>query len=369
MRFLLYVNHLGRKGANGTAITLLAKDLSNFLKEKGHEVLIVGNKNIVEEEIDVDYEYLWREGKINGDLGYAKRLADIIKLYKPDVIHAFMRPMSTNLALSTFFHRGNSTLYLGSVHNTDNHMKKSKFYHLPYRFFLKSLLERLDFMTGPSKAVIDDIKKAFFLSDSKCRVLPNFIDYSKINRFADEKIEDDIPDNYLLNIGRLENQKNQIGLLRIFRKVLDRFPDEYLVIIGEGSLKEELKKVIKDLSLEKNVFLLGYRENPWKYYKRAKMFLLTSIFEGFGLVLIESLYFKVPIVSFDIPSSVEITENGKYGLIAKSYDEDDFVQKVVSLLEDKHLYETLKEDGYNKAMEFSIENYPKFVDRFLKSKG
>lgn len=58
MRLLIYTNHLGKRTANATAITIMTSDLARFLKSKGQDVLVVGNRNLIEEDIEFDYVYI-----------------------------------------------------------------------------------------------------------------------------------------------------------------------------------------------------------------------------------------------------------------------------------------------------------------------
>lgn len=361
MRFLLYVNHLGKRTTNATAITILAKDLSNYLLNTGHEVVIVGNKDLVEEDINVPYYSLDKNGK--GDINYAKSLAKVIKNYKPDIIHAFMKPMCINLSLSTFFWREKNAFYTGSFHNSDNFRKYGKKIYLPYRFLVKKLLERLDIITGPSNTILKDIKDTYFFPEKRLKILNNFINFSLIEKLSQEPI--DINGDFIVNVGRLEEQKNQKALIRVFYKVNEVFPNLKLVIVGDGSLKEELINLSKSLNLEDKIIFTGYQNNPWKYIRRSKAFVLTSIFEGLPLVLIESMYLKVPILSFDIEPSKEITENGKLGILTKSFNEDELSEKIIHLLKNPESFKDMIDKAYKKSLSFSPEN---FVNQLIKYK-
>ncbi len=161
MKFLIYTNHLGRGTTNATAITIMTSDLANFLKNKGHEVLVVGNKNLIEEDVRFDYIYIG-----GGDILRAYKLTNIIKDFQPDIIYSFMRPQSLVLALSTIIKKFDAC-YVGSVHNTDNYLKYHKALYLPYRILVKHLLERLDYIACPSRAIVEDLKKTYFMKEEK----------------------------------------------------------------------------------------------------------------------------------------------------------------------------------------------------------
>ncbi|MCX7738941.1 MAG: glycosyltransferase [Hydrogenothermaceae bacterium] len=355
MKILIYTNHLGRKVINGTAITILVRDLVEFLVSKDCDVLVVGNKDYVEEKINVNYVALKKERRINGDLAYAYRLSKIIKEFNPDIAYSFMRPMSINLGLSTLFYRNPDTLYIGSIHNANNFLSYRNNIYTPYRYFVKTILNKLSYISAPSEAILEDVKKAFFIDDKKLVFLPNFINFGRIDKLSkEEDIEDD---NYILNIGRLVEQKNQEALIRIFSRLSKLYKNLKLIIVGDGNLKSYLERMVKELSLEGKIRLVGYKENPWIYFRKAKLFVLTSIFEGLPLVAIESMYFKVPIVSFDIKPMLEVTENGRCGIIVKSFDEEAMFGAIKNILDGKVDLEEIKERAYKKALNFSLENF------------
>jgi len=102
-----------------------------------------------------------------------------------------------------------------------------------------------------------------------------------------------------INIGRLDRQKGQWFLIRSFKKVVDNFENARLFIIGEGDLKHDLEYLINELNLENNVFLLGNVENVFPFLGNCDCFVFTSLWEGFGLVLVEALSVNLPTISTD----------------------------------------------------------------------
>ncbi len=102
-----------------------------------------------------------------------------------------------------------------------------------------------------------------------------------------------------INIGRLDRQKGQWFLIRSFKKVVDNFENARLFIIGEGDLKHDLEYLINEINLENNVFLLGKVENVFPFLGNCDCFVFTSLWEGFGLVLVEALSVNLPTISTD----------------------------------------------------------------------
>lgn len=106
------------------------------------------------------------------------------------------------------------------------------------------------------------------------------------------------PFNFI-NLGRLVRQKGQWFLIRSFRHVVDQHPNAKLFILGEGILRNELEDLINKLELNKNVYLLGEQKNIFPFLKNSNCFILTSLWEGLPLVLIEALSLNLPIISTD----------------------------------------------------------------------
>jgi len=154
------------------------------------------------------------------------------------------------------------------------------------------------------------------------------IEVSKFSRMKREKLSSLLNDKkYIINIGRLTRQKNQKFLIEGFYEILKLDPNLYLIVLGEGELENELKKISSKLNIENRILFLGYRENVFNYLNNAKCFILTSDWEDPGFVLIEAAFSRVPIISANCPNGPnEILENGNGGYLFKSNDQADFIR-------------------------------------------
>lgn len=135
----------------------------------------------------------------------------------------------------------------------------------------------------------------------------------------------------ILFVGRLEKQK-QLGLfLQTVSRIKQDRPKIRVVIVGEGSQRRHLGEEVKALELDKNITLVGYRKNPFPYYGRAKIFLLTSRYEGQPLVFLEAMNAGTPIVTLPYKGiSAGVVVKTETGLIAKGVA--DAAKKIVRLL-------------------------------------
>jgi glycosyltransferase involved in cell wall biosynthesis len=135
-----------------------------------------------------------------------------------------------------------------------------------------------------------------------------------------------------LGVGRLAPQKDFATLIRAFAR-LRRVVAAKLLILGEGPERVRLNTVIRDLHLEADVELTGFVPNPFAYMRRAAGVVLSSRYEGFGNVLVESMACGTPVVSTDCPSGPsEILEGGRYGPLVPVGDESRLADAMLSVL-------------------------------------
>jgi len=114
--------------------------------------------------------------------------------------------------------------------------------------------------------------------------------------------EPDLPDApYIINVARLVPQKGHDRLLRAYALAN---PSQLLVIVGDGKELHPLQKLAKELRIEERVIFAGQRENPYPWMRHADVFVLSSVFEGFGIVLTEALACGTPILSVDCPGGI-----------------------------------------------------------------
>lgn len=129
----------------------------------------------------------------------------------------------------------------------------------------------------------------------------NPIPKSDIIKLAENNIE--LPQNcqngYLIHVGKFKPQKNHIGLIQAYAKSSMQYP---LVLLGTGGEMVKCKELVNELNLADKVIFKGFCSNPYPYIKNAIAMVLSSDFEGFGIVIAESLALGVPVISTDCPS-------------------------------------------------------------------
>lgn len=175
-----------------------------------------------------------------------------------------------------------------------------------YRALVRLLYNRADLLIAVSKEVKKDLVENFKINCDKIKVIYNPYDIEGIQKKAEEDIEEELEAFFngktIVNVGRLTYQKGQWHLIRAFSYVKKKIPDAKLVIIGSGELKESLEELSCDLGLGNDVLFLGFKQNPHKYIKKSKVFVLSSFFEGFPNGLVEAMACGLPIISTDCKS-------------------------------------------------------------------
>lgn len=173
--------------------------------------------------------------------------------------------------------------------------------------------------------VSESVKEVFrkmILDDNRVTVQYNPVDSDEVQRKGREKI-DLIPNSNLQlgTIGRLAEQKGFIRLLDCLGKLRREYPDFSLWIMGEGAQRPELEKRIAQYSLENNVRLLGFQENPYKYLEKCDAFVCSSYAEGFSTAATEALILGKPVFTTECAGMRELFGSEQCGEIVENTDE------------------------------------------------
>jgi glycosyltransferase involved in cell wall biosynthesis len=174
------------------------------------------------------------------------------------------------------------------------------------------------------------------IPSEKITVIYNPIMTEKVRNAAAEPITEDwfsgSSEPYLLSVGRLELQKDYPTLFKALTIVRREFPVK-LLILGEGTERANLEAMVKSMGLENVVRMPGFTSNPFRFMKRAKVFVFPSKHEGFGNVLLEAMACGVPIVSTDCPAGPrEILEGGEWGSLVAVGDVKALADAIIETL-------------------------------------
>ena len=152
-------------------------------------------------------------------------------------------------------------------------------------------------------------------------------------------------ENLIVSVSRLMPQKNQAMLIRAFAKIHKDYPQFRLVIFGEGSARAELEELIASLSLQNHVLLPGSEKNVFEKICPAKMFVLSSNYEGMPNALAESMCLGLPCISTAVSGATDMIQDGVNGLLVAVGDEAALEDAMRRLLSDSALAGKMAENA------------------------
>ncbi|WP_060988938.1 glycosyltransferase [Photobacterium leiognathi] len=340
MNILLIRQSLHSGGAERVVV-----ELANRMVEEGHSVDVYLTENIIKYKLDSRVQVV--HSSISEFIRkLEKKLLPIfgnLTFLITSIFHVYFlkKDISINNYDKTYIHSLSSLLrfqYLfGKNIYAVYHCSKSDLL-LKNRNFFQKIKNKLSLkMTSifknkiaVSKGVGKDLKEHFYISVD--RVIYNPFDFDFICNESYDFLESDFVNygSYILNVGRLQEQKNQKDLILAFSKLTHKF--DSLILLGTGPDEKMLKKLVKDLNIDSQVFFMGHSSNPYKYMRNASLFVLSSNYEGFGNVIVESLACQCPVISSNCnygPDEILLGSLSQW--LYKCNDIEDLVNKCLTI--------------------------------------
>ena len=223
-------------------------------------------------------------------------------------------------------------------------IKKIKMKYREYK--AKKIIEEYDIFL----VLTEEDKINWGRNNPKIKVINNPLTfYSNKNSSLNEK--------RVISLGRLHEQKGYDILIDVWKKVNNVHSDWVLEIYGEGEEREKLQNKIDEENLTNTFKLMGRTKEVYKELLNSSIYVLSSRFEGFGMVLIEAMVCGVPIVSFDCPCGPkDIILDGKNGYLCKFGDIDDMVKKIIYLIENGDKRKEMGEIGKKLSSKYLEDN-------------
>lgn len=327
------------------------EELSNIFKENGIKSYNIrfSNKNILANACD---------------------LSKIIKNEKIRIVHAHDNTASLISYLTKRIFRLDIKV-ISHIHNCYPFLKSNGI----NKKIDKYLRNRYDFNITCGKTVTDFYKdNTDYFKEEKNLTLPNAMDIQYITNVNKKDIETVIKnykiprDKKILGfIGRLDEQKGIIPFIKDLSKYKDKFNDSVILLVGNGSQEDEVKRLIKELGLDGLFILTGFQEKVNVFYPIIDVFFLPSLYEGLPMVLLEAMAFKKTIISMNVGSISEVI-NKNTGILIDAGDYDRFINELIRIKNNDNLSRVLGENAF-KFIEgsFNIDIYiNKIEGRYLK---
>ncbi len=227
-------------------------------------------------------------------------------------------------------------------------------------------LNKADLIITPSLTTKNDIIKFYGIGEDRIFVIPHGIDFEKYNSvIANDDILNKykIEKDYILYIGRLESKKNIINLIMAYNKLRERGKDIQLVLVGKSGFEfDNINNEIQSSPYKKDIKVIGWvnENDKIEILKKAKLFCLISVFEGFGMPILEAMLCQVPVLMSDISvfkefgiNDICFTENN-IGNISSKMDELLSDEELRTNIINENL-ELVQKFNWNKSAEKTLE--------------
>ena len=353
-------------------------NLVNGIDKDTYQVFLVLGKKKGEFLQQVSLDVFVISLNASGSLGLFLALVKYFYREKPDIfVSAFTRINLISILSRFFSGRGNNIKIVATEHAMFSllaNITRSTVHKIFAIFFLrpigKILYPKADSVICVSEGMAKDFIKNVGCKEKVTVVYNPVTNDDMIKKSEESDFEKEITDikaPIVLAVGRLVECKNYPGLFKAFALVLATTPS-YLVILGRGPEEQALKHLARKMDLSEHVLFMGFKQNPYKYMKKASIFVLSSLQEGFGNVIVEAMAVGCPVVATDCPTGPgEIITHMKNGMLVKVDDEKDLARAIATILKDSVLSSRLSQEGIKRAGDFSVKKSIQEYERIFQS--
>jgi len=285
----------------------------------------------------------------------------LVQHQRPDIIFSVMDRTNVALMLALWGLRERPAVVL-SVQNNPRakyESQRGQFVDRAVFFLMKRLYPQADRIVTISRGVDEELTAMIPEVQDRTDVIYNAGVDETVRLGARQPIEKALGkmagEKTVVACGRLAEQKGFSHLLEAFARIRDRV-SAHLIILGEGPLREELEAQVRRLRLGSCVELPGFQENPFSYMAAADVFVLSSLWEGFGNVVVEAMACGTAVITTDCPHGPgEIVEGGESGLLVSPADPKALADAMERILTDDVARGKLAEAGKERAQDFTAE--------------
>ena len=209
------------------------------------------------------------------------------------------------------------------------------------KLLAKFILPKADTIRTVSRRTKNELREIFSIKEEKITVVPIFLDL-KINNHQYRQEKNGF---VFLTASRLVKVKQIELQIKAIAELLEDFPEIKLQIVGDGPEKNVLENLSQRLNLKEKVEFLGWQEDLSNFYSQADCFLLTSNYEGYGLVIVEAASFGLPIIMTDVGCAGEFVISNENGLVVEKNNLKELKTAMTKILQNKEFASQLGENA------------------------
>ncbi len=319
---------------------IFACQLSNHLMEKGYEVLVV---TIFKGDAQLPFK-----GKLIAldrslsnrffDITGWKKFNSIINEFNPDIIQA-------NAADTLKFAASSKMLYSWKqplVYRNAN--KMGDFITSKLKWSLNNFyISRVAYVISVSEECERDFIKTFSYPQEKISTVEIGVEEQKLGGIPEGLKEIFEKGPVIAHIGGFVPEKNHEGLINIFKRSLEKFPETQLLLMGKGNLEGKIKSKVEGLKIQNKVHFLGYRSDVLDILNNSKAFVLPSLIEGLPAVILEAMYCETPVVAYNVGGIGEVVVHGETGWLVEKNEAAEFQYQLEEILKgDENISDRVK---------------------------
>jgi glycosyltransferase involved in cell wall biosynthesis len=359
IKVMIVINSLGGGGAERAVVNLL-----KGLNRKDFSITLLLYEGIIDYPLQENVEVITLGLRSSRNIiklttGFITKIISITRLIRrnrPDIVFSMLSGTNVIAILA----KSLSGVPCKAIVGEQNHPSMSLkigMYHGITKLLIKRLYPKAEKIIAVSQGIKEDLIKNFRLSGEKIEVIYNPTDITEIEMLSAEEsshpwFNDEPP--IIISVARLEKQKGHSYLIKAFSLVRQSLVCR-LLIIGKGEEEGKLVNAVNALELRDDVDFLGFQRNPFKYMARSSLFVLSSLYEGFGNVIVEGMALGLPVIATDCPSGPsEIIEHGKNGLLVPVKDERALAQAILYVLTNDELRRKLAHEAKMRSHFFDL---------------
>ena len=365
-KVLFFIYQMGKGGAARTLLNIM----NNLDRQKFKPILVTLNFNgEYEQYVKDDIQFIKLKQKRLRNAIFP--LAKVIRNVQADIVFSTIPNYNTIAILANKFSFSKAK---SIVREADN-LGGSRLVDLKLRLY-GMLYRTTDQVVSLSEGVKENLVKKYKVKRENIEVIYNPIDLKHIEQEINSgklpKEHEQIfqkGEPVVITAGRLVKQKDHFTLIKAFAETNKKVPSQ-LVILGEGPLKDELMQLSQTLNVNERVHFLGFQDNPYIYFHKANLFVLTSIHEGFSHVIAEALACGTPVVSTDCKSGPsEVLDKGKYGMLCEVGNVDEISTGMLQTLTlNQNELEKIQQLGIKRATYFNADKIvQQYEDLFINT--